>query len=78
MNFKPKSKSVTLAGSTVVIQEMSAGHMLEMPEDADMALVVALCMTGVTPEDVRGWPMSVVRELYDHAIEVCGLQSGND
>lgn len=78
MIFEPKEKNVTVAGQTVRIQEMSAGHMLEMAEDADMAAVVALCMTGVTPEDVRKWPMSVVRELYDHAIEVCGLQSGND
>tara|TARA_R100001463_G_scaffold88700_1_gene143473 strand:- start:8775 stop:9011 length:237 start_codon:yes stop_codon:yes gene_type:complete len=77
MMFKPKEKTVDVSGQTVTLREMSAEDMLSMEEDSDMAVVVAYCIEGTTAEQVRKWPMSVVRELYDHAVDVCGLDAGN-
>ncbi len=76
--FEPKKKTVEVAGEKVTLREMTAEQMLGMPDDADMACVVAACLEGDhTDQQVRMWPMSIVRELYDHAVEVCGLDEGN-
>lgn len=78
--FAANTKTVSVGGQEVLLKEMSAEAMFNMPENADMALVVHACWGGpeeVTVQQVRSWPMSIVKELYDHCVDVCGLDEGN-
>ena len=78
--FEPKTKELSIDGQTFEIRQLTLGQMNEIAEDADMAVVVAMCWHGwdeLTAEHVRKWPMSIVKAIYDECIELNGLSEGN-
>ena len=78
--FEPKTKELSIDGQTFEIRQLTLGQMNEIAEDADMAVVVAMCWHSwdeLTAEQVRKWPMSIVKAIYDECIELNGLSEGN-
>jgi hypothetical protein len=78
--FEPKTKTVEIEGQRVTLRQLTIGESIEMAEDADLAEVVALAWVepdGVTADDVRKWPMTIVTKLYDVCAELNGLAEGN-
>jgi hypothetical protein len=78
--FKPKTKTVAVEGQEVTLRQLTVGETNEMDEGADMAVVVALSWVSpdsVTAEQVRGWPLTVVSQLYEACVELNGLDAGN-
>lgn len=78
--FEPKTKELSIDGQMFEIRQLTLGQMNEIAEDADMAVVVSMCWHGpgsTTAEQVRKWPMSIVKAIYDECIELNGLSEGN-
>lgn len=80
MIFELKHETVTIEGRKITVRELSAGEIFEIPEDADKSYVVAACWVspgGVTPEDVRRWPMRTVEQIYEICARLMELDQGN-
>lgn len=78
--FKPKTKIVAVEGQEVTLRQLTVGEANEMTEASDMAVVVALSWVspdGVTADQVRAWPLTVVNALYEACVELNGLDQGN-
>ena len=78
--FEPKTKTVEIEGQRLTMRQLSLGEANEIPEQADMAELIAMSWvepSGVTPTDVRKWPMSIVTQLYEVCVELNGLSEGN-
>ena len=78
--FEPKSKTITLDGQEVTLRQLSLGETNTLREDADMATIVAMSWDGneaVTDDQVRKWPHSIVKAMYDVCVELNGLDEGN-
>jgi hypothetical protein len=79
--FKLKHETVTIEGQEITVRELSAGEIFEIPEDADKSHIVATCWVApgdVTADDVRGWPMRAVEQIYEVCARLMGLEQGND
>lgn len=78
--FQPKTKTITIDGETVTLRQMSLAETNEINDDDDIATVIAISWvspSGVTPEQVRKWPMSIVSVLYEVCAELNGIDEGN-
>lgn len=78
--FSPKTESVTIDGQDVTLRQLSLAETNAISEDDDLATIIAMSWvspSGVTPENVRNWPMSIVTQLYEVCVELNGLSEGN-
>ncbi|MBO18880.1 hypothetical protein [Herbaspirillum sp.] len=79
--FDLKHETAIIQGKEITVRELSAGEIFEMPEDADKSHIVAACWvspSGVTPDDVRAWPLRTVEEIYEICSRLMGIEEGND
>ena len=78
--FNFKTKTVEIDGQSVTLRELSGAQWNEITEDSDMAVIIAMSWhppNTVTAEQVRGWPFSIQRALYDECVALNGLDEGN-
>ncbi len=78
--FEPKKKTATIDGQKVVVRQLTLEDTNRVEENADMAEVVALSWDSpgnVTAEQVRKWPTSVVKEIYELCLDLNGYNEGN-
>ena len=79
--FTFKTKTVEIDGQSVTLRELSGAQWNEITEDADMAVIIAMSWispNSVTPDQVRHWPFSIQKRIYDLCTELNGLDdSGN-
>lgn len=78
--FEPNKITREVRGQPVTLRELTGEEFNSIAEDADMAVIIALSWdpTGsVTAEQVRSWPFSVQKDLYDICVDLNGLNEGN-
>lgn len=76
--FTFKTKTVEIDGQSVTLRELSGAQWNEITEDADMAVIIAMSWdppNAVTAEQVRHWPFSIQKALYDECAELNGLNN---
>jgi len=83
MQFSRRSEELELAGNIVTIQELSAAEYTKVMDTEDeqaqlMELLTASLTIKVTPDEIMGWPNSIVNQLTDAVLSINGLNaSGN-
>jgi hypothetical protein len=83
MKFSRRSEELELAGNPVTVQELSAAEFTEVMAIEDeheqlLELLTASLTIKVTPDEIMGWPNSIVNQLTDAVLSINGLNaSGN-
>jgi hypothetical protein len=78
--FEPNKITREVRGQSVTLRELTGEEFTSIEEDADMATIIALSWDPanvVTAQQVRSWPFSVQKDLYDICVELNGLNQGN-
>jgi hypothetical protein len=79
--FTFKTRTATIDGQQITLRELSGAQWNEITEDSDMAAIIALSWDpqgAVTAEQVRHWPFSIQKRIYDLCTELNGLdEEGN-
>jgi len=74
--FTFKTKTVEIDGQSVTLRELSGLQWNEITEDSDMAVIIAMSWispNSVTADQVRHWPFSIQKRIYDECAELNGL-----
>ena len=75
--FEPKTKTISVSGRELVIQEITAGQLNEMGESASALVAAGIQSPAVTVEQVNQWPSSIVMTIADHVSKLNGFDEGN-
>ena len=78
MNFQRREESLELGGQTVTLRELSAAEFSEVSKLDDdnqfiQMLYLSLSDKPDSPQDILGWPNSIVNELSSLVMSLNGL-----